>query len=130
MSVMCFFMVKLINSFTPNAPFLYPLKTSKNCMVFWCFQGVEKVCIGNNWVNIQFFLFFLRYRRSYMEPLFTAICSVFFPGRLGTFIFCRKLAKYFKKFPQLGSKGVDICKVIYILSPLLRENLLATVNFS
>ena len=25
-----------------NAPFLYPLKISENCKVFWCFQGVEK----------------------------------------------------------------------------------------
>ena len=31
-----------INPFVPNAPFLYPLKT---------FQGVEKGCIGNEWVN-------------------------------------------------------------------------------
>ena len=28
--------------FTPNAPFLYPLKRSNNRKVFWCFQGVEK----------------------------------------------------------------------------------------
>ena len=31
------------NPFVPNAPFLYPLKI--------CFQGVEKGCIGNEWVN-------------------------------------------------------------------------------
>ena len=35
----------------PNAPFLYPLKTSENRKVFWCFQGVEKGYIGNKWVN-------------------------------------------------------------------------------
>ena len=29
----------------PNAPFLYPLET--------CFQGVEKVCIGNKWDKSQ-----------------------------------------------------------------------------
>ena len=34
----------------PNAPFLLLLKT--------CFQGVEKGCIGNKWVNN-----FLRYRK-------------------------------------------------------------------
>ena len=28
-----------INAFVPNAPFLYPLKTSKNLTVFSCFQG-------------------------------------------------------------------------------------------
>ena len=40
-----------INSFTTRVPFLYPLKTSENLMVFRCFQGVEKVCIGSNWVK-------------------------------------------------------------------------------
>ena len=40
-----------INPFAPNVPFLYPLKTSENCEVFWCFQGVEKACGGNEWVK-------------------------------------------------------------------------------
>ena len=40
-----------VNPFVPNAPFLYPLKTSENRKVFWCFQGVEKGCIGNKRVN-------------------------------------------------------------------------------
>ena len=38
-----------INPFVHNAPFLYPLKTSENRYVFWCFQGVEKERIGNKW---------------------------------------------------------------------------------
>ena len=33
------------------APFLYPLKTSKNLRIFWFFQRVGKRCIGNKWVN-------------------------------------------------------------------------------
>ena len=40
-----------INPFSPNVPFLYPLKTSENLNVFWYFQGVEKGCIGNKWVK-------------------------------------------------------------------------------
>ena len=44
--------VILINPFVPNAPFLYPLKTSLK--VFWRFQGVEKVCIGNLWIKTIF----------------------------------------------------------------------------
>ena len=40
-----------INSFFPYAPFLYPLKTSENLMVFWCFQGIEKWCIEYEWVK-------------------------------------------------------------------------------
>ena len=44
----------LINSFVPNAPFLYSLKTSENRKAFWCFQGVEKGCIGSKWVRIEY----------------------------------------------------------------------------
>ena len=40
-----------INPFFPNAPFLYPLKISGNPTVIWCFQRVEKRCIGSKWVN-------------------------------------------------------------------------------
>ena len=40
-----------INSFAPNAPFLYSLKTSENRKVFLCFQGIQKEWIGNKWVN-------------------------------------------------------------------------------
>ena len=39
------------NPFVPNAPFFYPLKTSENRRFFWCFQEVEKGCIGNEWVK-------------------------------------------------------------------------------
>ena len=42
-----------LNSFVPNAPFLYPLKTSEKWKVFYCFQGVEKWCIGKKWVNFH-----------------------------------------------------------------------------
>ena len=33
------------------AAFLYPLKTLENVTVFWCFHGIEKRCIGNEWAN-------------------------------------------------------------------------------
>ena len=38
--------VSVINLFVHNAPFLYLLKT-ENRKIFWCFQGLEKGCIGN-----------------------------------------------------------------------------------
>ena len=41
------------NPFVRNAPFLYPLKRSENFTVFRCFQGVEKGCIRNKWVNLD-----------------------------------------------------------------------------
>ena len=42
-----------INSFVPNSPFIYPLKTSQNLTIFWCFQEVEKGWIGNEWLKIE-----------------------------------------------------------------------------
>ena len=42
------------NPFAPNAPFPYPLTPSETLTIFWCFQGVEKGCIGNEWVNVTF----------------------------------------------------------------------------
>ena len=38
--------------FVPNAPFLYSLKTSENRKDSWSLQGVEKVCVGNEWVKM------------------------------------------------------------------------------
>ena len=44
----CTFSEILLNPFVPNAPFLYPLRFSD---VFRGGGGVEKGCIGNEWVN-------------------------------------------------------------------------------
>ena len=50
----CYYMSAIVqwthdrNPFVPNVPFLYPLKASENCKVFWCFQGVEKGALGTN----------------------------------------------------------------------------------
>ena len=55
----CSYLIKLnpvwikLNPFVPNAPFLCPLKTSENRNVFWCFQGVEKECIGKERVKMS-----------------------------------------------------------------------------
>ena len=38
-----------INSLIPNSLFLYPLKTSENR------KGVEKGCIGNEWVKNELY---------------------------------------------------------------------------
>ena len=37
---------RLFNPFIPNAPFLYLLKTTEILTIFWCFQWIEKGCIG------------------------------------------------------------------------------------
>ena len=60
------------NLFVCNAPFLYPLKISENLKVFWCFQGVEKWCIGNKWVNKEIFKGQLFYPREYTGLLKTS----------------------------------------------------------
>ena len=39
------------NNFVPDAPFLYPMKTSENLAVFLCFQGVKKGGIDSKWIN-------------------------------------------------------------------------------
>ena len=42
--------VLLTHSF-PMHRFMYPLKRSENLTVFWGFQGIEKGCIGKEWVK-------------------------------------------------------------------------------
>ena len=54
-----------LNPFVPNAPFLYPLKTSENRKV----QGVEKGCTGNEWVN-QTHLTILEILKRFFNLLF------------------------------------------------------------
>ena len=49
--------ILVFNPFVPNALILYPLKTSEN-LTFFCFQGVEKGCIGNKWVHDLFMVVF------------------------------------------------------------------------
>ena len=48
-----YFNAFISNPFVRSAPFLYPLKTSENCQIFWCFQGEEKGCIRNEWINVE-----------------------------------------------------------------------------
>ena len=45
---------KLILLF-PVYPFSNPWKHHKTVKVFWCFQGLQKVCIRNKWVNTLLF---------------------------------------------------------------------------
>ena len=41
---------QVINPFVLNTPFFYPPLKTEN-MVFCCFQGVEKGCIGSKWAD-------------------------------------------------------------------------------
>ena len=53
-----------ITPFVLDAPFLYPVKTSENLTVF-IFQGVEKGCIGNKWVERK------SYNRAHLYQTFS-----------------------------------------------------------
>ena len=46
------------NPFVPNAHFLNPLKLSENRKVFLCFQEIEKGCIGNEEVKVDWATYF------------------------------------------------------------------------
>ena len=79
-----------INPFVPNAAFLYPLKTSENLTIFWCFQVVVKGCIGNDKVKqkvglyllVPQYIFELKMLESkivfYGEPLQPSTTSIYF----------------------------------------------------
>ena len=56
-----------VNPFVPNAPFLCPLEISENLTVFWCFQGVEKGCIGNKCVKVIYTVFFSELEKAKKE---------------------------------------------------------------
>ena len=102
----------MLNPFFPNAPFLYPLKKSEN-RKFFCFQGVEKGCIGNECVKLIFF----GNTRVYSEP-----CQISKMERFVRTVYGFK--KAFKRcFP------VNLVK--FLRKPVLQmfcERLLQTIN--
>ena len=53
-NIFYYYKFNVFNPFVSNEPFLYPLKTTKNFTIFWCFQGVMEECFGNGlsfWIN-------------------------------------------------------------------------------
>ena len=64
---------KVLNPFVPNAPFLYSLKTSEKRKVFWCFERVEKGCIGSKWVKVIFWVVVTIIFKALEELKFTTI---------------------------------------------------------
>ena len=65
----------------PNASFLYPLKISENLTIFWCFHGVEKGCIGNEWVNHIFTLWSKFFDRSIWHTKIKVLNFWAYPSR-------------------------------------------------
>ena len=74
--------INVINPFVPNVSFLYSLKTSENLTVFWCFQGVEKGCIENEWVNGEW-----QVLKSFMVPFIKDIKNIILPWHLETSVY-------------------------------------------
>ena len=97
------------NLFVCSAPFLYPLKTSENLQVFWCFQGVEKGCIGNKWVNKEIFKGKLFYPREY-----TGLLKTFKTGSFITIVNGLKLLTIVAKLSKI---------FVGVLATLLLKNL-------
>ena len=56
--------INQLNPFLPNAPCLYPLKTSENN------KGVDKGCIGKEWVKQEFYLTNLQFFKIFGMRLF------------------------------------------------------------
>ena len=49
--------------------FSYPLENIKKHTVFRCFQGVEKGCIGNKWVNMNEIRWFQGFSHQFLLTL-------------------------------------------------------------
>ena len=60
-------LLNLLNPFVPNTVFLYRLKTLQNRKIFWCFQGVEKGCFGNEWVKMDKLIFFKTQIHNFLQ---------------------------------------------------------------
>ena len=103
------------NLFVCNAPFLYPLKISENLKVFWCFQGVEKWCIGNKWVNKEIFKGQLFYPREYTGLLKTSKMGSFITivNGLKLLTIVAKLSKIF-----VGVLATPLLKNLFFLAVL------------
>ena len=96
-----------INPFVPNIPFLYPLKISENHKVFWCFQGIQKGCIGNKWVKSCFAFLskvYIKYSRI-LDTLPTPKMEFFVTIGICKVICSRLMILY----TQYCSVGVFIC---------------------
>ena len=72
------FLKLFFNPFIPNAPFLYPLKTSAILTVFRCFQKIEETCIGTNMLALK---------RSLTLPCGFSK-NIFFRERRWRYVFC------------------------------------------
>ena len=82
-----------VNPFIPTAPFLYPLKTSEKRKVFWCFQWLEKGCIGDEWANVV----------SVAEIVVNEICETMFSFNSLQLINCS-----FKMCVSIAVKGFEL----------------------
>ena len=83
LSVYYYIKTCFVNLFVLSAPFLYPQKTSENLTAFWCFQGVEKECIGNK-PCVRYFkkkkrIFHLALRKLFRKTNIQGVRNVNFP---------------------------------------------------
>ena len=96
----------IFNPFIPNAPFLYPLKASENLAVFWCFQGLEKGCIGNELVELQRILF-QSFAMAYQDKTYDLM------NRVVSWEECRNFWQFSRKFRKCRLKFTSASYYIY-----------------
>ena len=58
-------------------PFNLP-ENSRKPLIFWCFQGVEKGCLGNEWVNLSWIQTFTKLWKNipFADTHLHSICEV------------------------------------------------------
>ena len=108
----------LFDPFVPNALFLFPLKTSENLTVFWCFQGAKKGCIGIERVKETFYL---RWPHLSLHWLFMPVGSEIKGSKLKSFVNRLNLLKVLIVSSTSFFQGCAICSFdsssLFSLSP-------------
>ena len=137
--------VLAFNPFVPDAPALYPLKASENLKVFWRFQGLEKGCTANKWVNISIKVY-LRgkciwiYRKSVALIRLKRFREFFFPfitffikllkKKIGIFLNSNQIEyRNVFKTPLAKSSIIDFEKVLHTPLQFVPSKLLNAMLF-
>ena len=103
------------NPFAFNVPFLYPLKTSENLTIFWCFQGVEKVLIGIKWVKQCYRLCTNNYTKNFPETLQNFSEQLFWTNVASVnSVFGRDLQSFYRNASSLPEKKLSSFSKILI----------------
>ena len=100
--------LSMLTHLFPVHPFSTPLKT-ENLMVFWCFQGVAKGCIGNGWVSPSIWQelhhLIIKSESSKLLLLYTSTNARMLHLQIA---YCKLYFFFFFKFIQMRQKQMSI----------------------